>query len=65
MRLWYFFVLRKLIRQKRMRSHPVGIDVLFLEDPLSISILHVCEQRRLWRDCADAQARLNLRWSHM
>ena len=23
-------------------------------DPLSTFILHVCEQRRLWRDCADA-----------
>ena len=23
------------------------------------------EQRRLWRDCADAQAYLSLRWSHM
>ena len=27
--------------------------------------IHVCEQRRLWRDCADAQARLSLRWSPM
>ena len=24
----------------------------------------LCEQRRFWRDCADAQARLNLRCSH-
>ena len=23
-----------------------------------------CDQRRLWSDCADAQADLNLRWSH-
>ena len=30
-------------------------------DPLSTSILHVCEQRRLWRDCTDAQARLSHR----
>ena len=29
----------------------------FLSDPSSTSILHVCEQRRLWRDCADAHAR--------
>ena len=30
-------------------------------DASSTSILHVCEQRRLWRDCADAQARLSRR----
>ena len=35
----------------------------FWSDPSSTSILHVCEQRRLWRDCVDAQARLSLRWS--
>ena len=33
----------------------------FWSDSSSTSILHVCEQRRLWRDCADAQARLCLR----
>ena len=37
----------------------------FWSDPSSISVLNVCEQRRLWRDCADAQARLSLRWSPM
>ena len=35
----------------------------FWSDPSSTSILHVCEQRRLWRDCTDTQARLSLRWS--
>ena len=35
----------------------------FCSDPSSTSILHVGEQRRLWRDCADAQAHLSLRWS--
>ena len=30
----------------------------FGSDPSSTSILHVCEQRRLWRDCADALVRL-------
>ena len=44
------FVLRKLIFQTRM--HPVGRDVCFWSDPLSTSILHVCEQQRLWRDCS-------------
>ena len=36
----------------------------FWSDPSSTrtSILHVCEQRRLWRDCTDAHARLS-RWS--
>ena len=56
------FALRKLIIQTRMRSHPVGLDVSFLVGPSSTSILNVCEQRMLWRDCADAQARLSLRW---
>ena len=34
---------------------------------LQTSILYdfLCEQRRLWRDCSDAQARLSLRWSPM
>ena len=59
------FVLRKLILQTHMRSHPVGLDVWFLVGPLFTSIVHVCEQRRLWRDCANAQARLSLRWSSM
>ena len=30
----------------------------FWSDPSSVSILHVCEQRRLWRDCADVQPSL-------
>ena len=59
------FVLRTLILQTRMRSHPVGLDVWFWSDPSSIFILHVYEQRRVWWDCADAQARLSLRWSPM
>ena len=50
------FVLRKFILQTRMCSHPVGLDVWFYVDHFSSSILHVCEQRRLWRDCADTQA---------
>ena len=38
---------------------------MFWSDPSSTSIFHVCEQRRLWRDCANAQARLSLRCSPM
>ena len=34
------FVLRKLILQSRMRSHPVGLDVWFLSDPLSTVYFH-------------------------
>ena len=48
------FVLRKLILQTRMSSDPVGLDVRLLVGPSSTSILHICEQRRLCRDCADA-----------
>ena len=57
------FVLRKLILQTRMRSHPLGLDVWL--EPLSSSIPHVCEQQILWRNCADAQVCLCLRWSPM
>ena len=32
-------------------------------EPPRSPILLVCEQRKLWRDCADAQARLSFRWS--
>ena len=54
-------VLRKLILLTGMRSHPVR----FWSNPWSGFKPHVCEQRNLWRDCADAQARLSLCWSHM
>ena len=33
----------------------------FQSDPSSASILYMCKQRRLWRDCVDAQSRLSLR----
>ena len=57
------FILRKLILQTPRRSHTVGLDVeKFWSDPLSISIHHVCEQRRLWRVCVD---RLSLHCSPM
>ena len=48
-RLMALFVLLKLILQTCMRSHPVGEMSDFCSDPSSTSILHVCEQRRLWR----------------
>ena len=32
---------------------------------LDMFLLCVCEQLCLWQDCADVQARLRLRWSHV
>ena len=46
------FVFHKRILQTPMHSHPGGLDVYFWSDPSSTSILHMCEQQRLWRDCA-------------
>ena len=37
----------------------------FWSEPSSTSLLYVCGQRRLWRDCVDAQAPLSLRWPPM
>ena len=36
----------------------------FLSESSSWLTAYMSEQRRFWRDCADAQARLNLRCSH-
>ena len=47
------FVLRKLILQTRMRSHQAGLDAWCLVGPFVYFRTYVCEQRRLWRDCAD------------
>ena len=33
-----------------------------LDGPVGVE--GTCDQRRLWSDCADAQADLSLRWSH-
>ena len=38
---------------------------VFWSDSSSTSIIQLSEQRRLWRDCADVQDRLSLRWSPM
>ena len=46
------FMLHKLFLQTRMRSHPKGLDVWFLVDPSSTSILYMCKHWKLWRDCA-------------
>ena len=47
------FVYRKLIPYMRMRNHPVALDEWYLVG-LFVYFHYVCEQRRLWRDCADA-----------
>ena len=41
-----------------------GQESGFLSEGSSWLIACMSEQRRFWRDCADAQARLNLRCSH-
>ena len=57
------FILRKLILQTRMRSHPARARCLIFTR--TFCLLHVCEQLRLWRDCANVQARLSLPCSPM
>ena len=37
-----------------------GEDILFLREPLSTTMLYVCKQRRLRRDCASAQTHLSV-----
>ena len=53
------FVLRKLILQTRMRSHPVGLDVRFLVGPFVYFHTQMCangegsgESLRRLRECA-------------
>ena len=58
-------VFRFVVLQMRMRSPLFWAIDAFLPEASSRSLLHVCEQQRFWRDCADAQARLSLCWSPM
>ena len=57
------FILRKLILQMGMRSHPMGLDIWFLVRPFIYFHTYVSELQRLWRDSMDAQAGLSLCWS--
>ena len=53
--------------QQRLRSavHPPSMARALVFPSLdSLEALGACDQRRLWSDCADAQANLRLRWSH-
>ena len=65
MRLWHFSSSVNSFFKRPCAAIYRGYMFDFWSDPSSTSILHVCEQRRLWRDCADAQAHLSLRWSPM
>ena len=57
--LWYFSS-----SSSKVHAQPSSrARYLIFSRTYHLSILHVCEQRRLWRDCTDAQARLSLRWS--
>ena len=63
MRLWYFsssvnFKHACAAIQRSKKSD-------FWSDPSFTSTLHVCEQGWPWQECADAQARLSIRWSPM
>ena len=50
-KIMVLFVCHKLILQMSMHSQ-WGYMSEFWSDSSSTSILHVCEQRRLWRECA-------------
>ena len=60
MRLWYFSSSVNLFFKRACAAIQWGWS-----DPSPTSILCVCEQRRLWWDCANAQACLSLCWSPM
>ena len=64
-RLWYFSSSINSFFKHACAAIQWGKMSDFWSDPSSTSILHMCKQRRLWWDCADAQARLRLRWSPM
>ena len=60
MSLWFFSSSVNSFFKRSCAAIHWGLTSDFWSDPSSTPILHVCEQRRLWRDCADAQARLSL-----
>ena len=65
MTLWYFSSSVNSFFKNTCAASQWGLMSDFWSYLSSTSILYVCEQRRLWRDCANAQARLSLRWSPM
>ena len=64
-RFWYLSPSVNSIFKRACAAFHWGYTSDVWSDPLSNSIRYVCEQRRLLRDYADAQARLRLRWSPM
>ena len=65
MRLWHLSPSVNSIFKHACAAIHWGYTADVWSDPSSTSILYVREQRRLWRDCADAQSRLSLRCSPM
>ena len=59
------FLLRKLILQTHMRSHPVRLDVWFLVGPFVFFHTSCVRTAKALARLRDAQARLSLRWSPM
>ena len=62
-------IFRTVVLKMCMRSPLFGyihmFVLVFSPETSSRFLLHVCEQQRLWLDCANAQARLRLYWSPM
>ena len=65
MRLWYVSSSVNSFFERACTAIRWGYISDSWSDPSSTSILHVYEQRKLWRDCANAQAHLSLRWLPM
>ena len=56
MRLWHLSPSVNSIFKHACAAIHWGYTSDIWSDPSSTSILYVCEQRRLWRDCADAHS---------
>ena len=64
-RLWYLSSSVNSFFKHTCTAIQLGYMSNFWLDLLSTSILHMCKQQRLWRDCRDVQAHLSLRWLPM
>ena len=61
MRLWYFLPSENSFFRRAYAAIQCSWMSDFWSDSSLTSILYVCEQGRLWRDCVDAQALMRLR----
>ena len=54
------------IKDSEQSVHPSSMARILFYPSLNIleAVEETCDQRRLWSDCADAQADQSLRWSH-